>query len=148
MHPAGSFPRRLLLAAFHLQPQRAAGKTCGIEIALRADALEQVPVDVRKGIGIGAAQIEDAEEAGLGRIVIEELGLGERATEPDLVEWRALTERIRGALGGRMDTTSRVAAVPRERLAARRKAHDDGEWVRIAAAAYAAKQQRSASEAA
>ena len=27
----------------------------------------------------------------------------------------------------------------RERLAARRKAHDDGEWVRVAAAAYAAK---------
>ncbi len=36
----------------------------------------------------------------------------------------------------------------RERLAARRKAHDDGEWVRVAAAAYAAKQARSASEAA
>src|SRR5438093_1965061 len=34
----------------------------------------------------------------------------------------------------------------RERLAARRKAHDDGEWVRIAAAAYAAK--RRAAEAA
>jgi CTP synthase len=37
------------------------------------------------------------EEAGLGRIVVEELGLGERATEPDLAEWRSLTDRIRGA---------------------------------------------------
>ena len=37
------------------------------------------------------------EEAGLGRIVVEELGLGERATEPDLVEWRFLTDRIRNA---------------------------------------------------
>ena len=37
------------------------------------------------------------EEAGLGRIVVEELGLGERATEPDLVEWRFLVDRIRGA---------------------------------------------------
>ncbi|HET7699375.1 MAG TPA: CTP synthase [Candidatus Limnocylindria bacterium] len=37
------------------------------------------------------------EEAGLGRIVTQELGLVERATEPDLVEWRALTERIRNA---------------------------------------------------
>ncbi|MEO7086989.1 MAG: 1,2-phenylacetyl-CoA epoxidase subunit PaaA [Gemmatimonadaceae bacterium] len=35
-----------------------------------------------------------------------------------------------------------------ERLAARRKAHDDGEWVRAAASAYAAKQSASASEAA
>ncbi|MEO8633216.1 MAG: CTP synthase [Chloroflexota bacterium] len=37
------------------------------------------------------------EEAGLGRIVVEELGLGERASEPDLVEWRFLTDRIRNA---------------------------------------------------
>jgi CTP synthase len=37
------------------------------------------------------------EEAGLGRIVVEELGLGERATEPDLAEWRFLTDRIRSA---------------------------------------------------
>ncbi|HEU5288181.1 MAG TPA: CTP synthase [Candidatus Limnocylindria bacterium] len=37
------------------------------------------------------------EEAGLGRIVVEELGLKERAAEPDLAEWRALTERIRNA---------------------------------------------------
>jgi len=37
------------------------------------------------------------EEAGLGRIVVEELGLGDRATEPDLAEWRFLTDRIRGA---------------------------------------------------
>jgi CTP synthase len=37
------------------------------------------------------------EEAGLGRIVVEELGLRERAGEPDLTEWRFLTERIRGA---------------------------------------------------
>ncbi len=37
------------------------------------------------------------EEAGLGRIVTQELGLSERAAEPDLVEWRALTERIRNA---------------------------------------------------
>jgi ring-1,2-phenylacetyl-CoA epoxidase subunit PaaA len=34
----------------------------------------------------------------------------------------------------------------RERLAARNKAHNEGEWVRVAAAAYAAK--RRASEAA
>src|SRR3989475_2795933 len=33
------------------------------------------------------------EEAGLGRIVVEELGLTE-AQEPDLAEWRAITERI------------------------------------------------------
>lgn len=37
------------------------------------------------------------EEAGLGRIVVEELGLKERAAEPDLVEWRFLVDRIRGA---------------------------------------------------
>jgi len=37
------------------------------------------------------------EEAGLGRIVVDELGLSERAREPDLAEWRTLTERIRGA---------------------------------------------------
>jgi CTP synthase len=37
------------------------------------------------------------EEAGLGRIVVEELGLVERATEPDLAEWRFLTDRIRNA---------------------------------------------------
>jgi CTP synthase len=37
------------------------------------------------------------EEAGLGRIVVEELGLRERAAEPDLVEWRFLVDRIRGA---------------------------------------------------
>ncbi len=37
------------------------------------------------------------EEAGLGRIVVEELGLGERASEPDLAEWRFLVDRIRGA---------------------------------------------------
>jgi CTP synthase len=37
------------------------------------------------------------EEAGLGRIVVEELGLGERAAEPDLAEWRFLTDRIRNA---------------------------------------------------
>ena len=37
------------------------------------------------------------EDAGLGRIVVEELGLAERATQPDLTEWKALTERIRGA---------------------------------------------------
>ncbi len=35
-----------------------------------------------------------------------------------------------------------------ERLAARRAAQADGEWVRVAAAAYAAKQQQSATEAA
>src|SRR3954462_15267834 len=33
----------------------------------------------------------------------------------------------------------------RERLAARRQAHDDGEWVRVAAATYAAKQSQSES---
>jgi CTP synthase len=37
------------------------------------------------------------EEAGLGRIVVEELGLGERAAEADLVEWRFLVDRIRSA---------------------------------------------------
>ncbi len=37
------------------------------------------------------------EEAGLGRIVVEELGLGERATHPDLIEWQAIVDRIRGA---------------------------------------------------
>jgi len=37
------------------------------------------------------------EDAGLGRIVVEELGLGERAAQPDLAEWKALTERIRNA---------------------------------------------------
>src|SRR5213596_1978094 len=37
------------------------------------------------------------EEAGLGRIVVEELGLTERATQPDLAEWRAITERIKSA---------------------------------------------------
>jgi ring-1,2-phenylacetyl-CoA epoxidase subunit PaaA len=37
----------------------------------------------------------------------------------------------------------------RERLAARRKAHDDGAWVREAASAYAAKQRaKRSSEAA
>jgi ring-1,2-phenylacetyl-CoA epoxidase subunit PaaA len=36
----------------------------------------------------------------------------------------------------------------RERLAARRDAHAEGEWVRVAAAAYAAKHSRSATEAA
>jgi ring-1,2-phenylacetyl-CoA epoxidase subunit PaaA len=36
----------------------------------------------------------------------------------------------------------------RERLAARNKAHDEGEWVRQAATAYAEKQQRQATEAA
>src|SRR4030088_2421985 len=37
------------------------------------------------------------EEAVLARIVVEELGLVERATEPDLAEWRFLTDRIRNA---------------------------------------------------
>jgi CTP synthase len=37
------------------------------------------------------------EEAGLGRIVVEELGLGERAGQVDLTEWRFLVDRIRGA---------------------------------------------------
>jgi len=36
------------------------------------------------------------EEAGLGKIVVEELGLS-AAKEPDLTEWKALTDRIRGA---------------------------------------------------
>src|SRR5437879_11921732 len=36
------------------------------------------------------------EEAGLGKIVVEELGLT-GAREPDLTEWKALTDRIRGA---------------------------------------------------
>jgi CTP synthase len=37
------------------------------------------------------------EEAGLGRIVVEELGLGERVAQADLGEWRFLVDRIRGA---------------------------------------------------
>ena len=37
------------------------------------------------------------EEAGLGRIVVDELGLTERATQPDLDEWQALVGRIRDA---------------------------------------------------
>jgi CTP synthase len=37
------------------------------------------------------------EEAGLGRIVVDELGLTERATQPDLVEWQALVDRIKNA---------------------------------------------------
>lgn len=37
---AGLFPRRFLFAAVDFQPERAAGKTRRIEIALRADALE------------------------------------------------------------------------------------------------------------
>ena len=37
------------------------------------------------------------EEAGLGRIVVEELGLGERAAQVDLGEWRFLVDRIRSA---------------------------------------------------
>ncbi|HKY52205.1 MAG TPA: CTP synthase [Candidatus Limnocylindria bacterium] len=37
------------------------------------------------------------EEAGLGCIVVDELGLGDRAGQPDLGEWRSLTERIRSA---------------------------------------------------
>jgi CTP synthase len=37
------------------------------------------------------------EEAGLGRIVVEELGLVARATQPDLSEWQAITERIKNA---------------------------------------------------
>ena len=37
------------------------------------------------------------EEAGLGRIVVEELGLGDRAAQADLGEWRFLVDRIRGA---------------------------------------------------
>ena len=37
---AGLLPRRFLFAAFHLEPERAAGKAGGVEVALRADALE------------------------------------------------------------------------------------------------------------
>ncbi len=37
------------------------------------------------------------EEAGLGRIVTDELGLTERAHEPELDEWKAIVERIRDA---------------------------------------------------
>ena len=36
----GLFPRRLLLATFRLQPERAAREARGVEIALGADALE------------------------------------------------------------------------------------------------------------
>src|SRR5207248_4749460 len=34
------------------------------------------------------------EETGLGRTIVEELGLTERATVPDLDEWRAIVDRI------------------------------------------------------
>ena len=37
------------------------------------------------------------EESGVGKIVVEELGLTERATAPDLVEWRALVDSIKNA---------------------------------------------------
>ncbi|HKW77991.1 MAG TPA: CTP synthase [Candidatus Limnocylindria bacterium] len=37
------------------------------------------------------------EDAGLGRIVVDELGLADRAGQPDLAEWKAITERIRSA---------------------------------------------------
>jgi len=37
------------------------------------------------------------EESGVGRIVVEELGLTERATAPDLREWQALCDSIRQA---------------------------------------------------
>ncbi|MHB8630575.1 MAG: CTP synthase [Candidatus Limnocylindria bacterium] len=37
------------------------------------------------------------EESGVGRIVVDELGLAERATEPDLGEWRALVDSIKNA---------------------------------------------------
>src|SRR5207237_5952976 len=37
------------------------------------------------------------EESGVGKIVVEELGLADRATEPDLTEWRALVESIKNA---------------------------------------------------
>ncbi len=37
------------------------------------------------------------EEAGLGRTVTDDLGLAERAKEPELGEWRAIVERIRSA---------------------------------------------------
>ena len=37
------------------------------------------------------------EESGVGKIVVDELGLTERATEPDLTEWRALVESIKNA---------------------------------------------------
>ena len=36
----GLLPRRLLFAAIHFEPERAAGEACGVEIALGADALE------------------------------------------------------------------------------------------------------------
>src|SRR5207237_4647345 len=37
------------------------------------------------------------EESGVGKIVVEELGLADRATEPNLTEWRALVESIKDA---------------------------------------------------
>ena len=36
----GYFPAVFLFATVHFQPERATGKTGGVEIALRADALE------------------------------------------------------------------------------------------------------------
>jgi CTP synthase len=37
------------------------------------------------------------EDTGLGRIIVDELGLAGQAQDPDLTEWRGLVERIRGA---------------------------------------------------
>src|SRR2546430_17180053 len=37
------------------------------------------------------------EESGVGKIVVDELGLTDRATEPDLAEWRALVQSIKSA---------------------------------------------------
>ena len=58
--------------------------------------------------------------------------------------------RCRRALGLRRDRLGRIQPVlagngpcNRERMAARRKAHDDGAWVREAAAAYAEKRRRA-----
>jgi ring-1,2-phenylacetyl-CoA epoxidase subunit PaaA len=53
------------------------------------------------------------------------------------IDWTEFNEVLRGN-----------GPCNRERLAARRKAHEDGQWVREAAAAYARKQQQTAGRAA
>jgi ring-1,2-phenylacetyl-CoA epoxidase subunit PaaA len=72
--------------------------------------------------------------------------LGLRVPDPDLV-WDEATQHYKF---GRIDWSEFNAVLRgngpcnRERLQARRKAHDEGSWVREAAAAYAEKQRTRA----
>ncbi|MBV8741241.1 MAG: phenylacetate-CoA oxygenase subunit PaaI, partial [Sinobacteraceae bacterium] len=72
--------------------------------------------------------------------------LGLQIPDPDL-QWDAAVEHYRF---GRIDWTEFQAVLQghgpcnRERLAARRRAHEEGAWVREAASAHAAKQQARA----